>query len=281
MTITKALVIAVMCAMTTAAYAGSTSTTEKQNVEISKPAKSDPLEACAGMLEKPDWGFVATFPNGAKFEVVQHPSGMPHSFTYRSVDGSEETAHVGDYIAEAEAEAKKTADPAMRSAAYIKLQHQVAQSFKKFLGANCKRLLVNPEQHDRKLPDDDASSKAGFDNPFLPDYRNWEEMDRRAFMREADFMVNDLFAGGMFDFVENLKERVPECRTVVTDCQTTCDRMGAYGGGVGCASLGAVASAVLTAPVGIAVGAYCAGKVFVKVEECRGGCNLPVVKCTW
>jgi len=281
MNLIKTLAVATMCVVTASANAESAETTEKKSVETSKAKTIDPLEACAGMLEKADWGFVATFPNGARFEVVQHPSGMPHSFAYRSADGAEETAHVSDYIAKAESEAAKAADPAMRSEAYGKLQSRVARSFRTFLGANCKRLLVKPVQDGGKSAEGGMQSAFEGEDPFRPDYRDLFDMNEYAFRREADSMVADMFHSGLSDFFEKLKNKLPECRNVVTDCQSTCDRIGTYGGGVGCVSLGAVASAVLTAPIGLAVGAYCAGKVFVKVEECRGACNLPVVQCTW
>ena len=73
-----------------------------------------------------------------------------------------------------------------------------------------------------------------YDDPLTPDFQDWNDWNEAAFMFQADYMVDDMFYGGMYDLAENLKNKLLTCRTVVTDCQTTCDRIGGYGGGVAC-----------------------------------------------
>lgn len=281
----------------TFAYAEPTLKPEPAAPVQNQPKKFDPMAACSARFKATEKNLVASFVNGATFEVLKDDSGMPQSYTYTSPEGEQQTAQVSDFVQKIQGEASQVPEDANKRAAYLKLRRKAVQSFRLFLGANCKRSMINPQLPSVPLPDGGAQSpralttgggnvrpadEYGDYEDFFGDWDWLGDMSESGFQDMAGDMVADSFFDGMEFYANEVRNRsMPVCKEVVADCQATCTRIGAYGAGVACTALGGAAGVFLSPPIGIAVGAYCGGKVFVAVEECRGGCQMPVVQCTW
>jgi hypothetical protein len=167
-----------------------------------------------------------------------------------------------------------------------KVQRVLSNHFRQVLRNHCARMQKG------EVEEQAAALKPGQRSEPDPstEWLLWPElMEERAFwFGQARWQVEETFYAGMDDWsnevvtwVEDLKNKqqeLPACSAVREDCRSTCDRVGAYAGGVVCGGLAAVAGA-LSAGIGVSVGVYCGGRVLLKIEECRFNCVVPGVPC--
>lgn len=252
------------------------------------------LASCSAEVKATEKDISASFVNGAKFEIVKDENGRALSFTYTSAEGEQQTIRANGEGSKNEPENSTTSEAIKRDASYIQMRKLLAASFKKSLIANCKRQSVESVSAENKSEKEStiSASKLG-DGEMAPmghsDYDQYSFLFDDSGLRDAiDYMVEDMFYQEMaiaesrwFQAGASWLDKPPTCSLVISDCQNTCTRLGTYGGGVACTAIGGIAGFALTPPIGLAAGAYCAGKVFVATEQCRYGCQAPIIRCTW
>lgn len=101
----------------------------------------------------------------------------------------------------------------------------------------------------------------------------WSEQDFNDFA--SAFIMSD-FAFNLNQFVTS-NTLMPKCNEVIVQCTSFCQSMGAYEG-TACVALGG-AAAFLSGPIGVAVGAYCSGQVWIAMEQCKQSCLVVPVPC--
>lgn len=289
----KAHVLSLILGVLVAATSSAAPTLGEQGSSVSDralvsqaPQRKPLLAACMSALKKDGNWYYTTFRSGARYGYTVDENGLPISFTYTSPDG---VAISEDVVTHSETGNTTDLPPEVqKDESYKKIRARLSTALLGAINANCKRSSGAGVTNAGATPQGGSNaaligggttnpSPMDVNDPFMDQYGNWTAMD---FFGEADWLVQDHFYNSMWDWEISWQQNVPQCVEVIRDCKLTCDRVGAYGGGVLCAGLGATAGSILTPPIGISVGAYCAGKVFQAVEECRGGCSMPVVICS-